>query len=451
MRHTSHARVVTRLRDALDRRSLTRTPRTTTPPTHPTLSAMPAAMSTVLSLILLALPLSIMAAPVLDTALSSPEPFQPLAVVFSLLPFPLLAALKYAYLRFRRGQSIHAAHATSSVPTSPVPTSPVLASASPALSLRSRSLSPSSFSLALHPYLVGIFGSPDWETTISCRIHHTLRRAKPPSPPLSPLLADSTRTTRTNRSTTTAYPTISTKSRATSHSSRSKYLSVSLVDKSRVRLPNDFAVMQPPSPPLVQLPPPAHLPNTSVRFSVQQSSPTLMQIMEPVLSSWYDDSPKLRPPVVLLNNKSISPSNSVSSQSQDRSTSTGDTCEFLFILQAHLLTPPSSSVPHPAHFSSFPWYLLVSLHSCHALRSASAAAYPLGFLLCAHHQCGHSTFTGLRLYRCLPLACSSQYSGSPACLHAIYPTRKLRRSPSRLATGERERQRLRLPTESHPS
>ncbi|RPD52934.1 hypothetical protein L227DRAFT_658559 [Lentinus tigrinus ALCF2SS1-6] len=319
--------------------------------------------------LLVALPLSVVAAPVAVTP-PAPDSLQPVAILLSLLPFPLLAVVKYAYLRFRRGQSIHAVSCAS--------TKPVSAPASPALSLGSRSFSPSSFWPALHPYLVGIFGSPHWETTISCRIDNTLRRAKPPSPTLSPLLSDSTRTARTNTSTTTGYPTLSSNSHATSRSSRSKYLSVSIVDKSRARLPNDFAVMQPASPPLLQLPPPAHLPHASVRFSVQQSSPTLMQIMEPVLSSWYDDSPQLKPPVLLLNDKSISPSNSSASHSHDHdnSASTGDTS---LPFHTPLTSPASPAIPWSRSTPVMPFAQLRQQHTLSASSSVltiSAATIP---------------------------------------------------------------------------
>ncbi|KAI0752970.1 hypothetical protein C8Q80DRAFT_1149447 [Daedaleopsis nitida] len=304
-----------------------------------------------LALLLLALPPMTAAVPLYAGAVSpaTESGFQPLAIALSLLPLPILAAIKYGYLRFRRSQSIHAAGTTVSSKVSP---GSLTASASQSSPLSRATRPPSPFWQALHPYLVGFLGSPDWETTISCRIHKTIRRAhcdrSSPSTTLSPGVANSTRSTRATDPSTN-YSSLSTKSRATTHSSRSKHLSASFADRSRTRLPlNDFAVMptrssQHASPRLPQIPQPAHLSTSSVRFSVRQKSPTLMQVMQPVLSSWDDDSKSPpKPPVVLVNDKSIS---SLDSSNQERSASAGDdTTSF-----AGFFTPLSSPQARSPH------------------------------------------------------------------------------------------------------
>ncbi|KAI0799988.1 hypothetical protein C8Q74DRAFT_1363803 [Fomes fomentarius] len=320
-----------------------------------------------------------MAAPLYDNlSISRPaEPLQPLAIALALVPFPLIALLKLAYLRFRRGQSIHALDsplapkATTSV-SAPMATAASVSSSlaeksntvdlatdsSPELSFLARQRQ--FFWIALQPYLVGFLGSPDWEITISCRITNTLRREARHAA----VLVDSTArrsTSATNPST--AYSTLSTKSHGTSRTSRSNHRSISLVDKTRHRLPNDFAfipLFHPSSPPLIQVPPPAHLPTSSVRFSVQQNSPTLMQIMEPVLSSWYDDSvPK--PPLVLVNDKSITTTDS----SQDRSASAEDSSLPFYTP----LASPCSPIPLSPLTPSIPFARLRQEHPISAASS----------------------------------------------------------------------------------
>ncbi len=390
--------------------------------------------STMSCVFLLALPLLTMAAPLYDNLhVSHPaEPLQPLAIALALVPFPLIALLKVAYLRFRRGQSIHALdsplppRATTSV------SAPMSTAASVGSSLAEKSntvnsstdLSPEPsflarqrqcFWIAFQPYLVGFLGSPDWEVTISCRITNTLRREARHA---AVLVDSSTRRSTSATNPSTAYSTLSTKSRGTSRTSRSNHRSVSLVDKTRHRLPNDFAFMplvHPSSPPPIQLPPPAHLPTSSVRFSVQQNSPTLMQIMEPVLSSWYDDSiPK--PPLVLVNDKSITTTDT----SQDRSTSAEDSCassphlssqltDSHFSSSSFLHSPRLSLLSHP----SFP------LDSVYSLRPPSPRAPHLCRLFDAHYKRSVRVLSHIPLHRCLPLTHRLKHSCSDTGLHAF--------------------------------
>ncbi|KAI1790019.1 hypothetical protein LXA43DRAFT_527059 [Ganoderma leucocontextum] len=213
---------------------------------------------TALLVLFLSLP-AVLALPLHSPTLSPPS-FQPLPFLFTLLPFPVLATLKYLYLRFRRGQSIHA------VPHS----------------LRPQS---STFYLALNPYLVGIFGSPHWETTISCR-HASLAHSahNPPPLPLS-LHPHSSHSDNSTTNTSTLVSSFSRKSRSTPcHLSRS-----SLPHTSLPYFPTPLHPHRPPSAPLV--PPSIHVSSSL--------SPTLMQIMAPVLNSSYHQS-SLIPPTFIL-------------------------------------------------------------------------------------------------------------------------------------------------------
>ncbi|KAH9893910.1 hypothetical protein C8Q73DRAFT_835961 [Cubamyces lactineus] len=229
-----------------------------------------------------------------DTVSGSISPF---AAAFGLLPLTLLVAIKYAYIRFRRGQSIHQ-HAHTSLATD-------LSAGSHLMLSPQRSVSPSLWEV-ITPYLVGFLGSPEWETRIRSRLDRTLRQAKiqadsrrssrRTSPPCSPALADSSRITA--NTSTAYYSSLSYKSR-----SRSKSLSVSYGDLSVSCQPayfgrhdvsaiTDCAIVHPSTPPcshavpLPVLPQPVHIP---AKPPPQDCSPTLMQIMEPVLRSWYED------------------------------------------------------------------------------------------------------------------------------------------------------------------
>ncbi|KAH9847532.1 hypothetical protein C2E23DRAFT_741715 [Lenzites betulinus] len=236
--------------------------------------------------------------------------FNPLAVALSILPIPLLVAFKYTYVRFRRGQSIHAhPHTSSSVPGSP------LCSSAVSLPGSGDQQSPSNFWGTVTPYLVGCLGSPHWETTIRSRLDKTLRQAKIDSrrssrrsmrsPPCSPAMGDYSRSTVNTSSA--YYSSFSHKS-----GSRSKSASMSFGDSSGEKPPSprftshgfsaitDCALIHPSSPPchndvFLSVPPPAHLVHKVSRSSSGEHSPTLMQLMEPVLSSWYDDSKGKRP------------------------------------------------------------------------------------------------------------------------------------------------------------
>ncbi|KAI0768335.1 hypothetical protein BD413DRAFT_634248 [Trametes elegans] len=216
-------------------------------------------------------------------------PLGPLAAALCVLPVPLLVAIKFSYVRFRRGQSIHAhPHAIS-------------------LEKHATSRSVLDVWARLTPYLVGFLGSPQWETKIRARLDRTLRQAKTESrrtsrhssSPYSPALGDSSRTTA--NTSTAYYSSLSHKSR-----SRTKSLSASFGDistDSQLRFTThaisaitDCSIIHPSTPPcqhatfLPAPPPPAHTLQTPVRLSRPEHSPTLMQIMEPVLASWYDDS-----------------------------------------------------------------------------------------------------------------------------------------------------------------
>ncbi|KAH9918772.1 hypothetical protein B0H21DRAFT_768558 [Amylocystis lapponica] len=201
----------------------------------------------------------------------------PLVCAFVLLPFPLLAAIKYTYLRHRRGQSIH----EGIEKMAPVR---LLGSPRPRKTILGR----------IHSgYLIGCLGSPDWETRIQCRIDKVERymRQSPADPKpssavlYSRILAHSSRTSSRNRTT----PNVS------SHRSlsRSRSLSVSCLDLQSLEAPVDItscAIVHPSSPACPLLLSRPYLAHLRLRRTPVFSSPTLMQIMEPVLSSWYDET-----------------------------------------------------------------------------------------------------------------------------------------------------------------
>lgn len=80
-------------------------------------------------------------------------------------PFLVLAAVKYVYLRHRRAQSIH----ESGKP------SPLLGLGLSISNSTSRLFSPSTRT-NVQGYLVGMLGSPDWETRIQARVDREQRR-----------------------------------------------------------------------------------------------------------------------------------------------------------------------------------------------------------------------------------------------------------------------------------
>ncbi|KAI0640492.1 hypothetical protein C8Q79DRAFT_996446 [Trametes meyenii] len=273
----------------------------------------------------------------------------PLVAALTLLPFPFLAALKFGYMRFRRGQSIHAhPHAISpSIDNfATLPCGPPEPSA--------KRLSPAGFWFAVTPYLVGFLGSPLWETTIRSRLDKTIRQSKSlsrrssrrSSPPFSPALADSQTSRFTGNTSTAYYSSLSHKSRSRS---RSKSLSVSFGDTSADSNPRltahgfsaitDCSIIHPSTPPcqhatLLPMPPqPAHTLPTVRNTSLKEHSPTLMQVMEPVLASWYDNNP----------NKPNDASHSSANTSRERSASSGDSPSHPF--QTPMTSPASPGMP----------------------------------------------------------------------------------------------------------
>ncbi|KAI0833675.1 hypothetical protein BC628DRAFT_1344798 [Trametes gibbosa] len=324
---------------------------------------------------------------------SATASFTPFAAALSILPIPLLAAFKYAYVRFRRGQSIHAHPHTSS----PIPGTP-LSPSTTSLPGPGNHQAPSNLWITLTPYLVGFLGSPRWETTIRSRLDKTLRQAKIDSrrssrrslrsSPCSPAMGDFSRSTVNTSSA--YYSSFSHKS-----GSRSKSASVSFGDVSAEKLPSprfishgfsaitDCALIHPSSPPcqhdaFLSIPPPAHLVKNSVRSSNSEHSPTLMQLMEPVLSSWYDDSKGKRPPYdTLYSSDDVIPERSV--MSSDPS----------LPFQTPLTSPPTPGMPGafsvtPVPFSVLRKQLGVSIAS--PLLCATALPSPSSVSLAVFHS-----------------------------------------------------------------
>ncbi|KAI0324917.1 hypothetical protein GY45DRAFT_1364814 [Cubamyces sp. BRFM 1775] len=321
---------------------------------------------------------------------SVPGSISPITAALSLLPLPLLAAVKYAYIRFRRGQSIHQhAHTSSGTDLSPV-SSPVLSSRRSVLT---------GFWEFFTPYLVGLLGSPEWETRIRSRLDRTLRQAKSQadsrrssrrtSPPYSLALADSSRTTA--NTSTAYYSSLSHKSR-----SRSKSISVSFGDISGSCQPmyfgrhdvsaiTDCAIVHPSTPPcshavpLPVLPEPVYVP---AKAPPQDGSPTLMQMMEPVLRSWYDDHGKSR---------STEYSSQLTSTSVDKAGLSIDSPSIPFQTP---LTSPGSPVmvgAYPDSVPSLPFALLrkqLGVSATSSVLSLAAATFssPASFSLAVFHS-----------------------------------------------------------------
>ncbi|EMD37226.1 hypothetical protein CERSUDRAFT_95481 [Gelatoporia subvermispora B] len=225
--------------------------------------------------------------------------YSPLVVAYVLVPFPILAAVKYMYLKFRKSQTIHAVDQDNQVVDEK------------SSSVSTRGTIRPSVSHVLTGYLVGLFGSPEWETRIKCRSDRVKRKAekhlsvssKPSSTPRSQEAADSTGTTGLGgTSFHTTRTSVNRSSERRSHLSRVDSRSVSWLDMRSPILSPDLgdiiscASVHPSSPAcshyptLPSLPPAAHMSAPSVHLSTGSPSPTLMQIMEPVLSSWYDES-----------------------------------------------------------------------------------------------------------------------------------------------------------------
>lgn len=236
----------------------------------PVMHLSPIAVSCVLLLVgAHALPLGSPSSPAAASAASSP-----LTYSLVLLPFPLLALLKYVYVRHRKSQSIHDSGKLG-------------ISASP--SHLSRHLSPRVRS----GFLIGFLGSPSWETRIKCTIDSTTRKelvrqrslasSKPSSAVIySRILGDSS----ASRSATLA------RSAYTRSESQSASLAPSVFrpgEGPSVDIHN-CAIVHPSSPacpsdlPFISRPGPTRAP---FKRAVVLDSPTLMQIMEPVIASSF--------------------------------------------------------------------------------------------------------------------------------------------------------------------
>ncbi|KAI0636267.1 hypothetical protein C8Q77DRAFT_1216683 [Trametes polyzona] len=359
-------------------------------------------MSLFLASVLLVAVVTAEAAPLPGYGGSASASFSPLAAALSILPLPLLAALKFTYVRFRRGQSIHAHPHTAN------PAMDTLSQSGSSLvesaSSGQQHVLPG-FWLKMTPYLVGFLGSPEWETTIRSRLDKTLRQAKIESrrssrrslrsTPCSPAFVDTSRTT--GNTSTSYYSSLSHKSRSRS---RSKSVSASFGDLSSEKLPSprfnshpftaitDCTLLHPSSPPcqhhdvfLPALPPPAHTLKTPVRISVQGHSPTLMQIMEPVLASWYDDSKGKQ--------VQYDSSESTVNVSRDKSGSSADSASLPF--QTPLTSPPTPGMPGAFSVSSMPFSLLrkqlgVSVTPSALSLSATTFSSPTAVSLAVFHS-----------------------------------------------------------------
>lgn len=300
----------------------------------------------------------------------------PLAVALTVLPLPLLAAIKYTYVRFRRAQSIHAhPHSSNTVRSD---------TSSPRLSVPASASGPekrpsAGFWFTLTPYLVGFLGSPKWETAIRSRLDKTIRQAKAASlrssrrsllSPRSPALGDTSGTTANTSSA--YYSSFSHKSQR----SQSKSRSVSYGDNSAENIPSprftshafsaitDCSIIHPSSPAcqhgiyLPTPPPAAYLTHAPLGSSVQRRSPTLMQVMEPVLTSWYDDGRGSDSTGNESKGTQSTLDSSHSSTSMRRETSDRSSDSPSLPFQTPMTSPPTPGMPGGYSSSSMPFTLL---------------------------------------------------------------------------------------------
>lgn len=132
----------------------------------PLLSLPPPSQSVPSSMWIILLLVCATSATALPTGTGSSTPVRSGGLAIALCtPFLVLAALKYVYLRHRRAQSIH----ESGKP------SPLLGLGLSISNSTSRLFSPSTRT-SVQGYLVGMLGSPDWETRIQARVDRAQRR-----------------------------------------------------------------------------------------------------------------------------------------------------------------------------------------------------------------------------------------------------------------------------------
>ncbi|KAI0688508.1 hypothetical protein BC835DRAFT_307908 [Cytidiella melzeri] len=241
--------------------------------------------------------------PPLVSVMSGPSP---VAVVLGVCaPFVLLAVVKYAYMKYRRAESIHSevAHAEAEVKFSP----PLVG-----LGLEPKVLKKGSRKLdlsCLSGYAVGMLGSPEWETRVKVRIDKALRKAcsegsEAASRAASPSTATRSRFGSSHRSHDVSVAGHRSSRHASSTSSKSRAMSLSFLEMySPDSNVGNCAAIHPNSPPCSASHPRLPAYSESVRsksnssssrieISTSSLSPTLMQMMEPVVASWQDDIPK---------------------------------------------------------------------------------------------------------------------------------------------------------------
>ena len=118
-----------------------------------------------------------LAIPIPDPLVSVEAGPPPVALVLGLsIPFVVLAAAKYAYMKYRRADSIHSEAAQAEVEAE-VKTSPALIGLGlDAAVLRGDSRK---FKLkVLSGYFVGMLGSPEWETRVKVRMDKAIRKLR---------------------------------------------------------------------------------------------------------------------------------------------------------------------------------------------------------------------------------------------------------------------------------
>lgn len=234
----------------------------------------------------------------------------PLAVVLGVCtPFIALAVAKYAYMKYRRIESIH-----SEPPHTPTETeiksSPVLVG----LGLERTVPNKPSRKLTLDylsGYAVGMLGSPEWETRVKVRVDRAMRKARSlrysetTSRAFSPSTATRSRFESSHRSRGTSTGGYrSSRQMSSSASSRSRTMSLSFLE---MYSPDSNIIncgsVHPSSPSCCdkypQLPPLGESVHPKAggfrgKTSSAPLSPTLMQMIEPEVTSWQEDVSKKR-------------------------------------------------------------------------------------------------------------------------------------------------------------
>ncbi|KZT06369.1 uncharacterized protein LAESUDRAFT_812947 [Laetiporus sulphureus 93-53] len=224
----------------------------------------------------------------LPISLLPDEQTDPLVYPLSVLPLLALAVCKFFYVRLRTVQSIGAADRVVQAGASSTP-----------IHFRLWNKYKIEIKLAQTGYIIGFLGSPQWETRSRRKADRSGRTSRPASsatskPPSSVLYSWILRDS--SRSSGTGTPRHSAGGRRSQSRSRSAsvrnvsiqspvpHFDIASCASVHPSSPACTSEIPPSSSPVAQIPP------RNITGPAEYPSPTLMQMMKPVLASWYDDT-----------------------------------------------------------------------------------------------------------------------------------------------------------------